>query len=67
MAIFIFFSPKEFIVNCLKISLEKLREESNISFWQLYYSTLCTVWPPLFLAGSLGDGGNLLYRPIDLL
>lgn len=64
---FFFLSTKELIVNGLKISLEKLRGESNVSFWQLYYSTLCTVWPPLFLAGSLGDEGNLLYRPRDLL
>lgn len=67
LLLWFFFSPKELIVNCLKISLEKLRGESNVSFWQLYYSTVCTLWPPLFLAGSLVVGENLFYGPRDLL
>lgn len=65
-AFFFFFPARELIVNCLKISLEKLRGESNVSSWQLYCSSLGAVWPPLFRAGSLGDGGNLRGEPRDL-
>lgn len=52
----LFFSPKELIVNCLKISLERLRGESNGSFWQLYYSSVCALWPHCSWLGHWGWG-----------